>query len=121
MRHQRAVYPRFGFGGVINHAGRDHEIIRLPTSLFPLILEPSVRPAAAEVDGKIAWRNSELDLIWIAPTVAQRVNVNRLALHHLALQRFAVTNERAGLRVMILDRSRNRRRCVTEVLPRFAE
>src|SRR5262245_26831448 len=119
MRRQRAVYPDFDFSGVFDQACGDREIIRFPS--LPLILESPVRPAAFDADGKGSTLDSELESVRIAPAVAERVNVNGLARHQFALQRFAVTDEAAGSRVMVFDSSGDGRGGVSEVWPRFAE
>src|SRR5262249_20887624 len=119
MRVQRAVDSRFDFGDVTNQAGGEREIVR-STSL-PLVLEPPVRPAASDADGKVLPLDSELEPVRIAPAVNERVNVNGLTRHHLALQGFAVANEAGGSSGITFDRSGGRRGCVAEVLPGFAE
>src|SRR5262249_233041 len=77
MRRQGGVDSRFDFGGVINQAGGEREIVRSPS--LTLILEPPVRPAASDADGKVLPLDSELEPVRIAPAIVERNNVNGLA------------------------------------------
>src|SRR5262245_52563292 len=119
MRRQSAVDSRFNSRGVLDHAGREGEIIRFPA--FSLTLEPPVGTTASDADGKSIPLDPELELVRIAPAVAEGVDVNGLARPQLAFQRFAVANEAAGPRVMAFDRSSDGRGGVEKVRPRFAE
>src|SRR5262245_6968809 len=102
MGRQRAVDPGFDFSGVIDQASGDREIVR--SASLTLILESPVRPAAFNVDGISVSLDSELEAVRIAPAVAERVNVNGLARHQFALQRFRVADEAGGSPVMIFGR-----------------
>src|SRR5262249_9124267 len=97
----------------------DREIVR--SISLPLILESPVRPATFDTNGKVVPLDSELEPVRIAPAVVERVNVNGFARHQFALQRFAVSDEAAGSRVTIFDRSRDGRGGVAEVFPRSVE